>query len=47
MTWLVYLSCGHELEVKGGPTPPYERGDGIDCAMDGRMTVQSIEAAVR
>ena len=31
MTWTVYASCGDQIEVRGGATPPYERGDGIYC----------------
>lgn len=45
MTYKVYHRAGHVHWVTGGATPPYERGDGIDCAFGcGTGIVDSIEA---
>jgi hypothetical protein len=46
MNWKVYDTAGHLLWATGGPTPPYERGDGIPCHLGcGTGIVDSIEAA--
>ena len=47
VSWKVYDKAGHVLWAAGGPTPPYERGDGIPCAFGcGVGVVDEIEAVV-